>query len=101
MRVFQIWVVKESQHSQLDEMLTNIDTEMRKVSLETRRLEMKMETRVTEDTAESRESVSKVKAEVDALRNKLDTRSDDSGVKEDKSLDDFYDVQQEFSAFKS
>ena len=85
----------------MDEMLTNIDSEMRKVSLETRRLEMKMETRVTEDTAESRESVNKVKAEVDALRNKLDTRSDDSGVKEDKSLDDFYDVQQEFSAFKS
>ena len=67
----------------MDEMLTNIDTEMRKVSLETRRLEMKMETRVTEDTAESRESVNKVKAEVDALRNKLDTRSDDSGVKEE------------------
>jgi len=92
---------KESQHSQMDEMLTNIDTEMRKVSLETRRLEMKMETRVTEDTAESRESVNKVKAEVDALRNKLDTRSDDSGVKEDKSLEDIYDVQQEFSTFKS
>ena len=85
----------------MDEMLTNIDTEMRKVSLETRRLEMKMETRVTEDTAESRESVSKVKAEVDALRCKLDTRSDDSGVKEDKSLEDIYDVQQEFSTFKS
>ena len=71
-------------------MLTNIDTEMRKVSLETRRLEMKMETTVTEDTAESRENVNNVKAEVDALRNKLDTRSDDSD-----------DVQQEFSAFKS
>ena len=85
----------------MDEMLTNIDTEMRKVSLETRRLEMKIETRVTEDTAESRESVNKVKAEVDALRNKLDTRSDDSGVKEDKSLEDIYDVQQEFSTFKS
>ena len=85
----------------MDEMLTNIDTEMGKVSLETRRLEMKMETRVTEDTAESRESVNKVKAEVDALRNKLDTRNDDSGVKEDKSLEDIYDVQQEFSTFKS
>ena len=85
----------------MDEMLTNIDSEMRKVSLETRRLEMKMETRVTEDTAESRENVNKVKAEVDALRNKLDTRSDDSGVKEDKSLEDMYDVQQEFSTFKS
>ena len=40
--------------------------------------EMKIETRVKEDTAESRGSVNKVKVEVDALRNKLDIiRSDD------------------------
>ena len=63
---------------------------------------MKIETRVKEDTAESRERVNKVMAEVDALRNKLDIRSDDIGVKEDNSLViSLYDVQQEFSKFKS
>ena len=93
---------KESQHSQMDEMLTNIDSEMRRVTVETRRLEMKMETRMTEDSdrAVSRESMNKIRAEVDALRNKLDMRNDDSGVKEDKSLD-IDDVQQDFSTFKN
>ena len=63
---------------------------------------MKIETRVKEDTSESRERVNKVMAEVDALRNKLDIRSDDIGVKEDNSLViSLYDVQQEFSEFKS
>ena len=93
---------KESQHSQMDEMLTNIDSEMRRVTLETRRLEMKIETKVPEDSdaALSKESINKMRAEIDALRNKLDTRNDDSGVKEDKSID-IDDVQQDFATFKS
>merc|ERR1719221_970791 len=44
--------------------------------------------------------MNKVKVEVDALRSKLDMRNDDSGVKEDKSLD-IDDVQEDFSKFKS
>lgn len=91
---------KESQHSQMDEMLTNIDTEMRKASLETSRIEMKMETKATEARAVSQEHMNKVKVEVDALRSKLDMRNDDSGVKEDKSLD-IDDVQEDFSKFRS
>ena len=93
---------KESQHSQMDEMLTNIDSEMRRVTLETRRLEMKIETKLPEDSDAlvSKESMNKMRAELDALRNKLDMRNDDSGVKEDKSID-MDDVQQDFATFKS
>ena len=65
---------KDSQNNRLDEILTNIDMDVKKVSNETKRVEVTLDRKVADSKTMTAESVNKMSSELEILKCKVDKK---------------------------
>ena len=67
-------VFKETQNDRLDDLLTNIDNDVRKVSQETNKVETAFERRISDIRSDHEEEVKRLKTEIDTLKERFESQ---------------------------